>query len=208
PVFVVMQRLVGARRTLVVIRMPLQMNEETVGECLGSVPRVAMGYTLVAAPLQASSRKTVVLDIVDGLEKRECHPALCYVEDCGQRPPGKPESAEQEYRQGREPEHLVPPGPEAKPMPPQALGFQPPSAQPAARERAQVEGVEGLAEARRSRVIGRRDAHVVAPVVLDEKVSVAHRGEQYLRQQLVDLGAGVAELVREGDPLRPGDKAH
>ncbi len=60
---------------------------------------------------------------------------------------------------------------------------------------ARQERVEALSEPRAGGVLGGRDAHVVATVVLDEEVPVAALGECDAAEPALDRGALVAELV-------------
>ncbi len=69
----------------------------------------------------------------------------------------------------------------------------------AAEHGARQEAVEALAEARAGGVLGRRDAHVVAAVVLDEEVAVAALGERDTAEPALEARALVAELVRGVD---------
>src|SRR6185437_15290492 len=66
---------------------------------------------------------------------------------------------------------------------------------------------EALAEPRAGRVLRRRDAYVVAAVVLDEEVPVAGLREGDAAEPLLQVVALVAELVGGVDP-DPTDDAH
>ena len=72
---------------------------------------------------------------------------------------------------------------------------------------ARQEGPEALAQPRAGRVLGSRDADVVAAVVLDEEVAVAGLGEGDPAQPALRAVALVAELVG-GVDRDPADHAH
>ena len=88
------------------------------------------------------------------------------------------------------------------------LRLQLPAADQATPQAARQKPVEALAEARRSRVVLRGGARVVAPVVLDHEVAITNAAHQYPGAKAIQLRFAVAQLVRKGDALRAGDKAH
>lgn len=59
------QRLVGFQRVLVVVGVPLQLEEDVVRESVRSVPAVSDGHLLVLPVRQFLPAESVVLDVVD-----------------------------------------------------------------------------------------------------------------------------------------------
>ncbi len=92
-------------------------------------------------------------------------------------------------------EHVVADPEGVLPLARVAALLQPPGGRQGAPDRARPERVEGLAEPSRGRVLGGRDAHVVAAVVLDVEVPVGHLGQRDLREPALVGLALVAELV-------------
>ena len=188
-----------------VIRVSLQVVQEDVGHQVIRVPGVLGAAPLVAAAGGLLPLEAVVLEVVDGLEEAEPVDGL----DDEPRDDGPAEHRDEadEQHDGHEPgvDVVVANGPGALVESGEAFLFECPRGAQRAEHGAGQEHEEGLAEARAGRVLRRRDASVVAAVVLDVEVPVAGGGEGDLGQPLLAARDLVAEFVRGVDADAAGD---
>lgn len=74
------ERLIGAQRIDVMVRVPLEVEEQDIGHHCAAVPAVRRPHPFVAAAGQLLTAQPVVLYVVDRLEQAET----------GDRLPGQP----------------------------------------------------------------------------------------------------------------------
>ena len=83
----------------------------------------------------------------------------------------------------------------------QPLLFEPPATTECAGNLAQHEPVDAFAHARADAVFRRRDVHMMAAVVLDTEVAVAHQAVDDLRGSPVGAARLVTELMADQDRI-------
>ena len=202
----VAQRLVAPHRVRVVVAVPLQVVQQHVRRDVVAVPRVRRVDLLVPSAGHPDPPQAVVLQVVHALQQQDADDRLHHQERQQARAERDAEPAPQHHRHQPGVEDVVADRPDRAVLAGEAHPLQPPGVAQAADHAARPELVDDLAEPGAGRVLRRRDAGVVAAVVLDEEVAVERLRESDLREPLLVLLALVAELVR-GVDADAGDAA-
>ena len=190
------------------VAVALQVEQREVGDEVVGVPRVVRLRCLVGTARQPLAQQPVVLHVVG---RGELPPGDHVVdEEEGQHHRAERGDQSQLQQRGERValQHRVVRAECAATLAREALAFELPAAADAARELAQRESVDALAQARARVVLGRGDVAMVATAVLDGEVPVGRHREQETREDLLDGSALVPELVRGGQPHARVDACH
>ena len=160
-----------------VIRVQRQAHHRVARQQAVGVPRLGVPHARRRAP------EPPVLEVVDGLEQRDRGDRLADEGDERGEAEAGADRDEQRELDRRADEHLSP--------------IDPPRAAQLADDRAAQERQQALAEARRRRIVGRRDAHVVAAYVLDVEVIVERRPQERASEPARHAATAMDQLVRD-----------
>mmetsp|Transcript_47020 Transcript_47020/g.152606 ORF Transcript_47020/g.152606 Transcript_47020/m.152606 type:complete len:515 (-) Transcript_47020:17-1561(-) len=198
--------LVPLPRVVVVVGVPLKLEQDCVAQPRRRVPRVAQA-DLRVAPLDWKRRvarvlaplEAVVFEVVDRLEEQ--HRGASLDQEEGERLAAEAEAHARRHRnrQGEELEQLVRGVQKRHAGLCEPLSLQLDGGAQLADHDAREEVVEGLTGASRRGVLLRGDHLVVPLVVFDVEVWVEDADKVEDAEQSVELGVAVAQLVRVGD---------
>ena len=166
-----------------------------------------VGRALVAAVGQAAAFQSVVLDVVDDLERAGGDQALGEEEQQALHAQRGEEPGRQPQPDRRPPQQFVAPGKRRMAELAQPLRLQRPGIEGVAQHRARQEMPDRLAEARAGRVFRRRYVHMVSAQMFDLETVVTDAGQQQAAEHGFEPAVLVDQFVRGVDRQHAADHA-
>ncbi len=194
-------------RLVVMVGMPLQVDQQPVRRLVRGVPRMPRHHPLVLPAAEILPRQPVMLHVVRQLQLPDGRDRL-HQEQPQPRQPADREGQRQrrELKQRVLPER-VRPVPHRSPAPRQHRLLRPPGRAGALEQHPEEEPVEPFVVPRRDRIPRGAHVHVMDQQVFRPEVAVEHRRQQQVAQpplQPVALVGGATRGHRRSPPCRTG----